>query len=583
MKKKGLILICGILCLTTLAQGKYLSANNNGDVLPQAVGSTLPEGTVFKRYTEDGKIIIEDTEKLEAETVKEMASKNKLLRSRNVGGAREIKYGVVNFKTKPNSSYNTSYTDTATGKTGYTNGYYQADGAFLGYENGKVKFMLSGVIGLVNSSEVDIVEYDDAQSVNYYVSKNGNFYHNSTANIYKTAYSSSLIGKQPSYIKTGTPYYSYDAHYFYTSYSKMISDYKAGTRKNAVNAKSPYYNYYQYISLRSKTSLTGSDLNTYLKAYLNEAGISYTASNSKMYELGNSFISTQNKYGANALTMFGVAINESNFGRSSIAENKNNLFGINAVDSDPNQADGYATPADSITDFAKWYVNRWYSTPQYASTTYHGAFLGDKASGMNVSYASDPNWGETAASWMWWIDNYLGKSDVGKYKVGFKDSGSINIRKEASTASASLYSTPANQNMTFVILGTVSGENVSGSNKWYKIQLDTPLNSSRTAVDYSNSGYNFSKSYGYVHSSLLSETIFTGNEGSDNGTSYMKGDVNGNSKIDAADYLMIKDNILGKYTFNDKQKKAADVNGNKKIDAADYLMIKDYILGKIKF
>ena len=35
--------------------------------------------------------------------------------------------------------------------------------------------------------------------------------------------------------------------------------------------------------------------------------------------------------------------------------------------------------------------------------------------------------------------------------------------------------------------------------------------------------------------------------------------------------------------MSDQQKKAADVNGNGKIDAADYLMIMDYILGKIKF
>ena len=45
---------------------------------------------------------------------------------------------------------------------------------------------------------------------------------------------------------------------------------------------------------------------------------------------------------------------------------------------------------------------------------------------------------------------------------------------------------------------------------------------------------------------------------------------------------MIKDSILGKLKLNDLQVKAADVNNNGKIDAADYLMIKDCILGKIK-
>ena len=61
----------------------------------------------------------------------------------------------------------------------------------------------------------------------------------------------------------------------------------------------------------------------------------------------------------------------------------------------------------------------------------------------------------------------------------------------------------------------------------------------------------------------------------------MLGDVNGNGEIDAADYLIIKNYILGKYTMTEKQQKAADVNKNGEIDAADYLMIKDCILGKI--
>lgn len=64
--------------------------------------------------------------------------------------------------------------------------------------------------------------------------------------------------------------------------------------------------------------------------------------------------------------------------------------------------------------------------------------------------------------------------------------------------------------------------------------------------------------------------------------SFIRGDVNGNGKIDAADYLMVMDTILGKYQMKSIQKKSGDVNGNGKIDAADYLMIMDCILGKIK-
>ena len=73
--------------------------------------------------------------------------------------------------------------------------------------------------------------------------------------------------------------------------------------------------------------------------------------------------------------------------------------------------------------------------------------------------------------------------------------------------------------MSFNILGKVKGESVSGSTDWYKIQLDVPLNSARTAIDYSGNSYNFGTSYGYVHSSLLSENGYTSDSsgGSDSG------------------------------------------------------------------
>ena len=60
-------------------------------------------------------------------------------------------------------------------------------------------------------------------------------------------------GYAPSYLSEGTKYYSYDGHYFYTAsnYGNMQADYKAGTRSHAVNASKPYYNYFQYLPLRS--------------------------------------------------------------------------------------------------------------------------------------------------------------------------------------------------------------------------------------------------------------------------------------------------------------------------------------------
>lgn len=583
----GMLLVAGVF----LPYPK-LRANNEETKQPQSAQAQLPSNHVFRRIDENGKVVVEDIAKMEAMTKKEQQQRKALEKTRGIGGAKEVSYGVVNFKTKSDATKNTNYTEVGTGYSGYTNGYYAADAAFLGYESKgtKVKFMQAGVVGLVNASEVEILDYDDenkVQSVNYYVCKNGNLLHNITLNIRQPYYTSVLMaGKQQSYMKSNTVYYSYDGHYFYTTYHKMIDDYKAGTRKNSINPNDPYYNYYQYVSTRSKTSFSAADLNSYVAAYLGEE---YNAKDTKMYNMGQYFIDYQNTYGANALASFGVAVNESYFGTSNIAMTKNNLFGHGAVDSDPGQADGYAKPQNSILDHDKYYVNLWYSTPKYS--TYHGAFLGDKASGMNVSYASDPYWGETAAHWMWKVDEHTsGKSDVGKKKLVYKEQGAVNIRKDASTSSAALLTTPKNGNMSFVVLDTVKGQSVSGNTTWYKIQLDAPLNSSRSAIDYSGSSYNFNNSYGYIHSSAVSEhgyfdsSASDSDPGDDNLDAYALGDVNNDGKISSMDYVLVKNHILGIRKLSGKAAAAADVSKDGKISSMDYVLIKNHILGikKIK-
>lgn len=60
------------------------------------------------------------------------------------------------------------------------------------------------------------------------------------------------------------------------------------------------------------------------------------------------------------------------------------------------------------------------------------------------------------------------------------------------------------------------------------------------------------------------------------------GDVNGDGKIAANDYLMIKDSIMGKLTLSGSKKEASDIDKNGKIAASDYLRIKDSIMGTYK-
>ncbi len=56
------------------------------------------------------------------------------------------------------------------------------------------------------------------------------------------------------------------------------------------------------------------------------------------------------------------------------------------------------------------------------------------------------------------------------------------------------------------------------------------------------------------------------------------GDINGDGEIHSADYVKIKNNIMGTNTLGDLYKKAADVNGDENITPADYVKVKNHIM-----
>lgn len=88
-------------------------------------------------------------------------------------------------------------------------------------------------------------------------------------------------------------------------------------------------------------------------------------------------IAAEQKYGINALFILAHADIESAHGNSFFATSRNNLFGFNAVDSDPNQASSYANQAASV-DFYANFLKTYYLTPgavYYAGTTPHGVFV----------------------------------------------------------------------------------------------------------------------------------------------------------------------------------------------------------------
>ncbi len=60
------------------------------------------------------------------------------------------------------------------------------------------------------------------------------------------------------------------------------------------------------------------------------------------------------------------------------------------------------------------------------------------------------------------------------------------------------------------------------------------------------------------------------------------GDVNGDGKINIADYALVKRSVLRTYTLLDQQETAADVNKDGKINVADYALLKRFVMGTLE-
>ena len=417
---------------------------------------------------------------------------------------------LVNFNKTNNSSTYVSYTEYSTGKSGYINGTYGADAAYLGTTGNYYIFMMSGVIGKVKSSDVTLVALSNVKSYSYYYVSGEKLYHRITGNLSQSKYVSNLrYGKAPSYLSQGTNYFSHDGHYFYTNYTTMISDYTSDSRAHSVNSNNPYFNYYQYLPLRSTTSYSASDLNSTINGKI--------SSTSKLKDLGNDFVNNQNTYGVNALLMASIAINESGWGDSSIAKNKNNLFGLNAVDASPSQsANYYSSVSACIKDFAETYMSKKYLNPN--GSNYRGAYLGNKASGINVQYASDPYWGEKAANYAYYLGEKLSSKDEYRYTIGIKDpiscmkttpTNNLNIRNRNSTSSSRLYYAANLYGVAFLLK-----DGNTSTNGFYRIQSDPVLKSGRTGINTSTGKYDFANMYAYVSTSYV--TIINSGDGSNN-------------------------------------------------------------------
>ena len=239
--------------------------------------------------------------------------------------------------------------------------------------NGRIPVQIAGLTGYVNASQVTAISSNDT-FIPDYVSDGKYVYHR------YSPYSKVMVAYHNANMQVGKSYYSADGINF-------------GTFK----LDHPF----QFSNLKSRTNYTAADINRLYSLM--------GANDSKLAGKGATFKAAEQRYGVNALYLVAHSALESAWGRSKIAKDKNNFFGISAYDDTPYTSATKFDDVDSgIMGAARWINSKYLHNSGYPA---NGAYLGNKASGMNVNYATAPYWGESIASIMFSANENLGRKD----------------------------------------------------------------------------------------------------------------------------------------------------------------------------
>ena len=387
---------------------------------------------------------------------------NNIVISNETGKIIALHNAIVNFNTKEITE-NTSYILDETKESGYLNGSYGTDGLYLDTSNdgSKILFLMSGAKGWVSIEDIQLFYYEDYPQSYYYIN-NGSLVHAILIDANSSQYQTLAIGPAPDFLKENTTYFSYDGNWFYTNMDNLSKDAIEGTHDNAINQEA-YYNFYQYVPHRSLSNLNSEDYNR----YLDKIGILSNASvypcldtESVLFNNGSIFTDVQDQTYINASMMYAVALNESGYGQSQYAIENHNLFGHAAYDENPDNANRYSSLEDCVYKHAYNFLQQGYANPM--DERYHGSWFGNKASGINVMYASDPYWGEKAASFYYNLDN---KKDFNTIQIiTIKLKNDLNVYN--AIGKDILYSYKKGEIVSFNYVNTENG--------WYKIMSEAP-------------------------------------------------------------------------------------------------------------
>ena len=260
---------------------------------------------------------------------------------------------------------------------------YNADGEKLSYiSQGSVVWLdkdrksdekhlaitISGLSGYMKTEDLQALDASK-NFIPYYESDGHRFYH------YVAQNASIPVASHLSDMEVGKKYYSADGLHF-----------------DGFNLENPFL----FKDLTEATNYSAEDLDKVF-SLLN-------INNSLLENKGATFKEAEEHYHINAFYLLAHSALESDWGRSKIAKDKNNFFGITAYDTTPYlSAKTFDDVDKGILGATKWIKENYIDRGR--------TFLGNKASGMNVEYASDPYWGEKIASVMMKINEKLGGKD----------------------------------------------------------------------------------------------------------------------------------------------------------------------------
>ncbi|MGE5455702.1 MAG: immunoglobulin-like domain-containing protein [Ignavibacteriales bacterium] len=397
------------------------------------------------------------------------------------------------------------------GYTWYKIKHSNGDGYVASDSNDPLGTWVSELHGL----NIETYYYTDSNTLHHFI-RTTTAWGNSNINLGTAPYRYDSEGVRTYYLTPGTHYYSFDGNYFYNSLITMLDDYKNGNYNNAVNDDTPYFNYFMYLPTRSQTAYTAQTFNQKIvslgytslptdpKSYVDGITGAWIKSNrgglSQMYGMGYAFINSQNTYGINALQTFSAALTESGSGTSAISFYKNNLFGMGASDSNPfGNAVTYSSVEESIMSYAYALSNpTGYLNPD--SGRFAGGHQGNKGSGINRWYASNPYSGEQHARDDYNLDINYGGLDNNYNTLGIKlGSAIVPVYKSPSTSSAIIYYTKNYKyntpipNLSYIVTDKVYDESGNG---FYKVYTDYGLDENQNKL--SSAYYNYENSYGYI-------------------------------------------------------------------------------------